>query len=74
MPTVVSRAVSHTHTRPASAQASPAEREREGAADAQPALEEEETPIQGSRKARREMQHSIYICLKHLDATLPSYL
>jgi hypothetical protein len=31
------------------------EKEGEGAANAQPAPKEEETPMQGSRKARREM-------------------
>jgi lipid A disaccharide synthetase len=38
------------------------EKEREGAADAQSAPEEEETLMlmQGSRKARSVMQHSIY--------------
>jgi hypothetical protein len=36
------------------------EKEREGAADAQPVPEEEETLMQGSRKARSVMQHSIY--------------
>jgi hypothetical protein len=36
------------------------EKEEEGMADAQPAPEEEETPMRDSRQARREMQHPIY--------------
>jgi hypothetical protein len=49
------------------------EKEGEGAIDAQPAPEEEETLMRGSRKSE-EGDAISNLLLKHPDATLPTYV
>jgi hypothetical protein len=71
MPAPVSRFPRH-FTRPTGACVGPSvtsiKKEEEGVANAHPALKEEETPMQGSRKSE-EGDATSDLLLKHQDAT-----